>query len=504
MSAHPAPQVESEPTRKYTVLSALGHGGSSNISAAIAQGIGGFRKLVVLKTLRQDIAMTSGAAKEFLDEARVSARMNHPNVVQVYEVFEQNHLPVIVMEYLDGQSLATILKSGFGRPELSLAFYLSILVKTLAGLQHAHSLCDFSGEPLNLVHRDVSPHNVMVTYDGQVKLVDFGIASLRVAEQQTPPVAVRGKLRYMAPEQLMGLLDRRADVFAVGVMLWEVVARRRFWGGLGDSEIMSCLLKGDIPSVLDATPDVDFELKRICAKALAADREERYATAATMQEDLERYLVNRLGLVPESVIGQVLAGVCADGRDGPRSEIRSRLSELGLSLTDDGGDVSQRRLAGTGALRHRGWWALIALGVLCIGVVSLVLVTGSDQTAQAPAKSDHATSLAPRENESVPPTTTPETELPNEPAHALEPVVEPEPPAVAPRPASNSKRPRRPPRVARRSTAAPESVTQPAVAAQPAQQGRGQGTETNILSLEPGSDLRRLRWARHIDEDILK
>ncbi|HTV24014.1 MAG TPA: serine/threonine-protein kinase, partial [Polyangiaceae bacterium] len=161
---------------KYRELLPIGSGGSANISIAVAEGVGGFTKLVVLKTIREELIANAAASKMFLDEARLSARMNHPNVVQVYEVFLRRDVPVIVMEFLDGQPLSYILAQAYDSKSLTLDVSVSILTKVLAGLHYAHTLTDYSGEALGLIHRDVSPHNVMVTYDGQVKLVDFGIA----------------------------------------------------------------------------------------------------------------------------------------------------------------------------------------------------------------------------------------------------------------------------------------------------------------------------------------
>jgi serine/threonine-protein kinase len=211
----------------YRELLPIGSGGSAKISIAIAEGVAGFSKLVVLKQIREELVANSAATKMFLDEARLSARMNHPNVVQVYEVYLRQEVPVIVMEFLDGQPLSTILARAHGSFTLEVA--IAILSKVLAGLHYAHTLAEFSGEPLGLIHRDVSPHNVMVTYDGQVKLVDFGIAKLASSEQQTRTGVVKGKLTYMAPEQFTGKVDCRADIFSVGVMLWEVATRQRFW-----------------------------------------------------------------------------------------------------------------------------------------------------------------------------------------------------------------------------------------------------------------------------------
>jgi serine/threonine protein kinase len=317
---------------KYRDLLPIGSGGSANISIAIAEGLAGFSKLVVLKTIREELVSNGAATKMFLDEARLSARMNHPNVVQVYEVFLRQGVPVIVMEFLDGQPLSSILAQAYASKSLTLELAISILTKVLAGLHYAHTLTEFTGQPLGLIHRDVSPHNVMVTYDGQVKLVDFGIAKLASAEHQTRTGVIKGKLTYMAPEQFTGKVDCRADIFGVGVMLWELATRQRFWGDLPEPALIGRLISGDLPH-LRRPSTVDEELYRICCKALAFVAIDRYDTAADMQEDLERYLAKRGAIVTQVSIGRLVTETCAEARRKVQSGIRDQLSQHGLSLT---------------------------------------------------------------------------------------------------------------------------------------------------------------------------
>jgi serine/threonine-protein kinase len=233
----------------------IGRGGSANISIALARGIGGFSKLVVLKSIRDELIAQSDAVKMFMDEARVSARMNHPNIVHVYEVFLRRGVPVIAMEYLDGQALSTIMARSHGTGALSLDLAIAIQARVLAALHYAHTLRDYTGEPVGLIHRDVSPQNVMITYDGQVKLVDFGVAKLTKTGHQTRTGVVKGKLAYMAPEQFIGEVDCRADLFAVGVMLWELASGQRYWGDLPEPALVGRLIARDLPH-LRAQPEM--------------------------------------------------------------------------------------------------------------------------------------------------------------------------------------------------------------------------------------------------------
>src|SRR4051794_21600328 len=170
LQAEPSPlPMLAQPARQYHPLMELGRGGSAVVSAALARGIGGFTKLVVLKTTKEELCGHADAVRSSLNEARLAARMNHPNIVQVYEVYQEHGVPVIVMEYLDGLSLSRVARQGTPVGQ-TLQLALSVLCKVLEGVRYAHGLSDFDGTPLGIVHRDISPQNVMLTYDGQVKL----------------------------------------------------------------------------------------------------------------------------------------------------------------------------------------------------------------------------------------------------------------------------------------------------------------------------------------------
>ncbi|MEA2749443.1 MAG: eukaryotic-like serine/threonine-protein kinase, partial [Myxococcales bacterium] len=265
---------------RYRRLAELGRGGMATVYLAAARGPQGFTKLVVLKELRPDLAQDAEFRSMFLDEARLAARLNHPNVVQTYEVGEDGNRQVIVMEYLEGQPLSRARKV---LPSPLVYFALS---NVLTGLEHAHDLLDFQGRPLKVVHRDVSPHNIFVTYSGEVKLCDFGIAKAADSSAVTATGDMKGKLSYMAPEQARGeAVDARADLFAVGVVLWETATGRRLWNNMQDVQILAQLLSGSIPSARSVDPSVPESLERICMKALAFEPAQRYATAAEMQAD---------------------------------------------------------------------------------------------------------------------------------------------------------------------------------------------------------------------------
>ena len=276
---------------KYRLIAELGHGGMAEVYLAVVQGPAGFNKLVVIKQIRPQLATDPEFLSMFLDEARLAARLSHPNVVQTNEVGQEGDRYFIAMEYLEGQPLNRVLHRIGRDGGLTLSMHLRIIIDMLVGLHHAHELTDFDGTPLNVVHRDVTPHNVFVTYDGQVKVVDFGIAKAMNSSAETRLGVVKGKVAYMAPEQARGeRVDRRADIFSAGVMLWEAATGRRLWKGIPDLTVLHRLINGDIPSPRDIDPEVPEGLEKIVMKSLALRREDRYSTTIELATALEEML----------------------------------------------------------------------------------------------------------------------------------------------------------------------------------------------------------------------
>ena len=300
------------------------------LAESLASGV---RKLVVLKVLNRELAHDVAMRAAFRREAELSAQMNHSNVVQVFEVVEHAGTPVIVMEYLDGVSLASILKEA--QHELPLAIQLHIITQVLAGLHHFHELRDFDGNPLNAVHRDVSPQNVLVLYDGPVKVVDFGIAKIHDSEHHTRTGMIKGKLHYMPPEQLVGesSVDRRADVFAVGVMLWEAIAARRMWQGITEPALVRALACGELPRLRETVPDVPHILEGVVERATKAQREERYATTEQMQLDLEHALAAMGRSVHPREISNFMLKRFGDRRTFQRRAVERALRDPAATLS---------------------------------------------------------------------------------------------------------------------------------------------------------------------------
>ncbi len=311
---------------RYVPFARIGNGGMADVFLAVASSVGGFNKLAVVKRLRcwED----AYHVEMFLDEARIAARLRHPNIVDTYEVGNADGRLFLAMEYLEGQSLSGILGE-LGRSGESLGEGLAILVTTriLRGLHYAHELRDYDGSPLGIVHRDVSPHNVFVTYDGHVKLLDFGIAKASVNTRHTDTGVLKGKARYMSPEQASGLaVDCRADIFSVGVILWEMLAKRRLYEGETLS-VLREITEHDAPLLRTVDARCPEELEHIVHRALSRDRELRYKSADEMRRALEDYARER-ELEDEVDLTRIVSERFAAVRATSRTLIEGHLKSL--------------------------------------------------------------------------------------------------------------------------------------------------------------------------------
>jgi tRNA A-37 threonylcarbamoyl transferase component Bud32 len=322
--------VAQDTAGKYRLIVELGQGGTAVVYLAVARGPGGFNKLVVLKMMKRALLAEPDLAEMFMNEARLSARLNHQNIVETNEVFEQDGIPVIVMQYLEGQPLSMLVARSEQKPEkFPLVWHLRVISEALAGLHHSHELTDYDGTPLHLVHRDMTPHNVFVTYDGQVKILDFGIAKINRSAAQTEVGVIKGKLRYMPPEQLTGEgVDRRSDIFAVGVMLWEAATRQRMWRGLTDPEVMHAILNDEIPKPSSVAPNIPPRLEAIVMKAMARNAADRHATAAELQAELDEFLAEQGSNARNRDIGGAVAELFADVRAETRRVIDQQIKKV--------------------------------------------------------------------------------------------------------------------------------------------------------------------------------
>ena len=314
---------------KYTLLSKLGHGGMAEVFLAVARGMAGFQKLTVIKRIHPQLLEEERFVNMFMDEARLAARLNHPNVVQTYEVDEVEGHPFIAMEYMDGQSFDKVLKA-LRKKKVKLApeYAVYVISQCLAALDYAYNAEDFDGTPMHVVHRDISPSNVFVSYQGAVKILDFGIAKASTQVRVTRTGEIKGKYAYMSPEQSQAKqLDGRADVWSLGVVLWECLAGRRLFRGQSDLEVIKKVIAGDVIDLKTVAPDVPEELHRITHKALAADRDERY-DAAAMRKDLEAWMSSEGHRHSPSDFGQLVSSLFPGMADARKEQLKIVLDGL--------------------------------------------------------------------------------------------------------------------------------------------------------------------------------
>ena len=307
---------------KFRYVAEIGHGGMSNVFLATTQSeIGGVQKLIVVKTLKEELSDDPEFREMFLSEARLSARLCHPNVVTVYDVGDDGSgRYYISMEYVRGQNFERIRKTHAGK--IGLYQQLQMLVDVLSGLHHAHELTDYDGTPLSIVHRDVSPSNVVVTYDGQVKLLDFGIAKMRESTNNTGIGRVRGKIRYMSPEYIgRQAVDRSTDIYSAGVMMWEILSGKSLWNGLNENEILHRVCREEVPALPASMPD---DLKAICLRALSRDLSKRYFSAETMRDDIADALLQYEK--PERTLGNLMCEIFATEKQEMDAKIHAHMN----------------------------------------------------------------------------------------------------------------------------------------------------------------------------------
>jgi serine/threonine-protein kinase len=279
---------------KYLLLKRLAVGGMAEIWLAKQLGVQGFEKLVVVKRILDQYVSEKEFVQMFLDEARLAASLNHPNVVQIYDLGQEGSSFYIAMEFIAGHDLLAILRKCKGaKGSLPPPIAARLVAGACEGLHYAHTRKDHSGQPLNIVHRDVSPSNILVTYEGGVKVVDFGIAKAESQSTKTEAGKLKGKFSYMSPEQIRTVpLDARSDVFALGIVLWEILVGRRLFKRENELAIMTDILEGEVRPPSELRPEIPRELDEIVLKALEKDRRKRYGSAQELQLALEKYLAS--------------------------------------------------------------------------------------------------------------------------------------------------------------------------------------------------------------------
>lgn len=277
---------------KYTLIDRIAVGGMAEIFLARQAGLEGFEKTIVIKRIRPHLSNQKSFVKMFLNEAKLAAQLNHPNIVQIYDLGKIGETYFIAMEYIFGRDMRRIIPKAdsMGIP-FPMVYALKIASSVCEGLYFAHQKTDLYGSPLNIVHRDVTPENIFVSFDGTVKVLDFGIAKAANQIEQTRAGEIKGKLSYMSPEQCMGKpLDSRSDIFSLGVVLYEWITGFKLFTGESEVAILKSITEGKIyaPSYFKA--DIPEAVEHILMKALEKDRDRRYQTAWDMQYDIDQFL----------------------------------------------------------------------------------------------------------------------------------------------------------------------------------------------------------------------
>lgn len=312
---------------RYELVHRLGHGGMATVHLGRATGRAGFEKLVAVKVIHPHLAGEPEFVDMFLDEARIAARLHHPHVVQILDVGEDHGVYFMVMEYVEGDTLSSLIRQLRKHEEtLPLSAVLQIAADAAEGLAAAHELADRDGRPYLLVHRDVSPHNLLVGMDGNVKVVDFGIMKAAGKRSNTLTGQLRGKLSYMSPEQARGKdIDHRTDLFALGAVIWELCTNRRLFEAGTESETLELVTKCELPALGDVRPDLPEGLADILRKSLAADADDRYQSAQQMLRDI-RALRRDLSadVDPRADLAEVMAKFFTKRIEYVRAAVRGR------------------------------------------------------------------------------------------------------------------------------------------------------------------------------------
>jgi eukaryotic-like serine/threonine-protein kinase len=290
-----AAPITGERFGKYLLVGELGLGGMAEVFLAVQHGLEGFVKVVTLKRVLPHLSESPDFVEMFVDEARLAARLEHPNIVRTYEFGEHEGQYYTVMEYLAGEDLgSTMNRAAMSRQAVPLNTAAHIVAQLCCGLHFAHELTDTSGRPLGLVHRDINPSNVIVTYAGEVKIIDFGVAKSAANSNRTISGTIKGKLAYMSPEQVLARgIDRRSDVFSLGVVLWELVAGRPLFTRDSDAATLYSIMNDPIPRVGRYRAGVPEELEALIATALSRTPVDRFTSAEEMQLALETFLATQ-------------------------------------------------------------------------------------------------------------------------------------------------------------------------------------------------------------------
>jgi len=353
-----------DPTQqKYRVIKKFDAGGMAEVFIADAVGAGGIIKRVAIKRILPSLAENKKFVAMFLDEARVATLLSHANIVQTFDVGESESAYFIVMEFVDGASLKGLIDYRSERGKLiPMGAAIKFIIEACKGLDYAHNAVDYRQKPLNIVHRDISPPNLLISVRGEVKVVDFGLAKAASQLEETDPGVVKGKFSYLCPEAIQGLtVDHRADIFSLGIILWEMLTGKRLFYGENEYQTVQLVERCHIPAISVLNPSVPQVLDDIIFKALIKDRDLRYQHAADFADALTSFLFSS-GLKATS--GDIAALVREfQGQGTARSDGEANLADLlveeellaGFTLDDQASALDAAPVEAGEAIDTRGW-----------------------------------------------------------------------------------------------------------------------------------------------------
>ncbi len=321
---HPEQQVG-----RYAIFDQIAAGGMARVHLARLTGQEGFSRVVAVKRMHRHLLENQEFKRMFLEEARLAARVRHPNVVPILDVLATGEELLIVMEYVHGVSVHALMQASVkAKKNMPRPIVYSMILQMLHGLEAAHEATDERGRPLALVHRDVSPQNVLVGVDGIARVVDFGVARAMSAKQDTDPGVLKGKHSYMAPELVHGApATRQADVFSAATLFWELIAGRKLFGGATEVERLNAVAKGNYPSPKQYARDLPVDVERVIVRGISAKPSERYATALEMAIELESLHV----AATPRVVGDWVATLAVEEL-AARMELIHQVETSGVSL----------------------------------------------------------------------------------------------------------------------------------------------------------------------------
>ena len=335
----PSPSSKPSNRQRYQIVKKIDMGGMAEIFLGKALSIEGIEREVAIKRVLPSLSKNSKFLQMFLDEARVSMLLNHACIVQVFDVGRSGGTYFIVMEYVDGFNLRRIFQKasevGYRVP-LELACYA--MMEVCKGLAHAHEKTNSEGEHLHIVHRDLSPPNILISRHGEVKITDFGLAKALTHVSVTDPGIVKGKFSYLAPEAADGKpVDHRADIFAAGICLWEILSNRRLFLGKDDMETVDMVRRAEVPSLTALNPQVTHEFERVLSRALTRDPRKRYTSAREFGDALANYLFsNNLKVTSydlASLVQRLFGADSAITIESPEERIGTLIQEEILNLS---------------------------------------------------------------------------------------------------------------------------------------------------------------------------